>query len=73
MSTSLKLVTRLSPRLIAGPGLLVGAGGMLWFAGLEPDSSYAGHLLPAMFVTAVGLGNTGKQEHTEGTAPVHMG
>ncbi|MFJ9245146.1 MFS transporter [Streptomyces sp. NPDC101776] len=53
---SSKLVTRLSPRLIAGPGLLVGAGGMLWFAGLEPDSSYAGHLLPAMFVTAVGLG-----------------
>ncbi|KKD09201.1 MFS transporter [Streptomyces sp. WM6386] len=53
---SSKLVTRLSPRLIAGPGLLVGAGGMLWFAGLEPGSSYAGHLLPAMFVTAVGLG-----------------
>ncbi|MET7730324.1 MFS transporter [Streptomyces sp. NPDC005402] len=53
---SSKLVTRLSPRLIAGPGLLVGAGGMLWFANLEPGSSYAGHLLPAMFVTAVGLG-----------------
>lgn len=51
---SSKLLTRLSPRLIAGPGLLVGVGGMLWFANREPDSSYAGHLLPAMSVTAVG-------------------
>ncbi|MFH8610776.1 MFS transporter [Streptomyces sp. NPDC018029] len=53
---SAKLVTRLAPRVIAGPGLLVAAGGMFWFATLTPDSSYAGHLMPAMFVTALGLG-----------------
>ncbi|WP_328508969.1 DHA2 family efflux MFS transporter permease subunit [Streptomyces mirabilis] len=53
---SSKLVTHLAPRLIAGPGLLVAAVGMLWFATLEPDSSYTGHLMPAMFVTALGLG-----------------
>ncbi|MFD6431775.1 MFS transporter [Streptomyces venezuelae] len=53
---SAKLVTRLAPRAIAGPGLLVAAVGMFWFATLTPDSSYTGHLMPAMFVTALGLG-----------------
>ncbi|MEK8170911.1 MFS transporter [Streptomyces sp. M19] len=53
---SSKLVARLAPRVIAGPGLLVAAVGMFWFATLEPDSSYAAHLMPAMFVTALGLG-----------------
>ncbi|MGW3665975.1 MFS transporter [Streptomyces sp. NPDC005141] len=53
---SSKLVTHVAPRLIAGPGLLVAAVGMCWFATLAPDSSYAGHLMPAMFVTALGLG-----------------
>lgn len=53
---SSKLIARLAPRLAAGPGLLVAAGGMFWFATLEPGSSYAGHLMPAMFVTALGLG-----------------
>ncbi|MEU0688472.1 MFS transporter [Streptomyces uncialis] len=51
-----RLISRWSPRAIAGPGLLVGALGMLWFARLEHDSSYATHLAPAMFVTALGLG-----------------
>ena len=53
---SSKLVAHRAPRLIAGPGLLVAAAGMFWFATLERDSSYAGHLMPAMFVTALGLG-----------------
>ncbi|MEV2254498.1 DHA2 family efflux MFS transporter permease subunit [Streptomyces sp. NPDC050147] len=53
---SSKLVARLAPRLIAGPGLLVAAVGMFWFATLDPDSSYTAHLMPAMFLTALGLG-----------------
>ncbi|MFF5523110.1 MFS transporter [Streptomyces coeruleorubidus] len=53
---SSKLVTHFAPRLIAGPGLMVAAGGMFWFATLETYSSYAAHLMPAMFVTALGLG-----------------
>ncbi|RNG38835.1 MFS transporter [Streptomyces botrytidirepellens] len=53
---SSKLVAHLAPRLIAGPGLAVAAAGMVWFSTLEPDSSYTGHLMPAMFVTALGLG-----------------
>ncbi|GAA2613116.1 MFS transporter [Streptomyces roseoviolaceus] len=53
---SSKLVTHFAPRLIAGPGLMVAAAGMFWFATLETDSSYAAHLMPAMFITALGLG-----------------
>ncbi|MGW6454973.1 MFS transporter [Streptomyces sp. NPDC055078] len=52
-----KLIGRFSPREIAGPGLLIAAAGMLWFSTLEPGSSYAGHLAPAMFVTGLGLGS----------------
>ncbi|MDG4800113.1 MFS transporter [Micromonospora sp. WMMD980] len=51
-----RLVGRFPPRAIAAPGLVLAAGGMLWFSLLEPSSSYATHLMPAMFVTAVGLG-----------------
>ncbi|CAI7975341.1 Puromycin resistance protein pur8 [Frankia sp. Hr75.2] len=53
---SSKLVTHVAPRVIAGPGLLAAAAGMLWFAALDPDSPYAGHLMPAMFLTGLGLG-----------------
>jgi predicted MFS family arabinose efflux permease len=53
---SSKLVERLAPRLVAGPGLLVGAAGMAWLATLTVDSSYALHILPALFVTSFGLG-----------------
>ena len=55
-AVSSKLVTHVAPRLIAGPGLLLAAAGMLWFSTLAPESSYPTHLMPAMFVTALGLG-----------------
>ncbi|MDJ0386167.1 MFS transporter [Streptomyces sp. G-G2] len=55
-AVSSKMAAHVTPRLIAGPGLLVAAVGMFWFAALEPDSSYPAHLMPAMFVTALGLG-----------------
>ncbi|MFF3911418.1 MFS transporter [Streptomyces sp. NPDC001848] len=51
-----KLVAKVPPRLVTAPGLCIAAAGMLWFSTLTPDSSYATHLAPAMFVTAVGLG-----------------
>ncbi|MFD4600861.1 MFS transporter [Streptomyces sp. NPDC058464] len=53
---SSKLVTHVAPRVVAAPGLLVAAAGMFWFTTLAPDSSYPAHLMPAMFVTALGLG-----------------
>jgi predicted MFS family arabinose efflux permease len=54
---SSKLVTHVAPRLIAGPGLLIAAAGMYWFSTLTPHSSYTTELMPAMFVTALGLGS----------------
>ncbi|MGW2050464.1 MFS transporter [Streptomyces sp. NPDC001858] len=53
---SSKLVTHVAPRIVAAPGLLVAAAGMFWFTALTPDSSFTTHLMPAMFVTALGLG-----------------
>ncbi|HLM42927.1 MAG TPA: MFS transporter, partial [Myxococcaceae bacterium] len=53
---SSKLVERLAPRLVAGPGLVVAAAGMAWLSTLRVDSSYAIHILPALFITSFGLG-----------------
>jgi EmrB/QacA subfamily drug resistance transporter len=53
---SSKLVERLAPRLVAGPGLLVGAVGMFWLSRLTVDSSYVAQVMPALFVTSFGLG-----------------
>ena len=53
---SSKLVERLAPRAVAVPGLLVAASGMYWLSTLTAGSSYAGHVLPALFVTYFGLG-----------------
>ena len=53
---SSKLVERLAPRLVAGPGLLLGALGMLWLSALAVASSYAAHVMPALFLASFGLG-----------------
>ena len=53
---SSKLVERLAPRVVAAPGLVLAAGGMFWLSTLTMGSSYAGHVMPALFVTSFGLG-----------------
>lgn len=53
---SSKLSATVAPRLIAGPGLLIAACGMLWLSTLKADSSYLTHLMPGMILTAFGLG-----------------
>jgi len=53
---SSKLVERFVPRAVAAPGLLVAAIGMYWLSTLTVGSSYAWHILPALFVTYFGLG-----------------
>jgi hypothetical protein len=53
---SSKLVERLAPRAVAVPGLLIAATGMYWLSTLTVDSSYAWHVLPALFVAYFGLG-----------------
>ncbi|MGK5639745.1 MFS transporter [Streptomyces sp. URMC 126] len=51
-----KLVAFVPPRAVVAPGALIGAGGLLWFSTLDASSSYTTHLMPAMFVTSLGLG-----------------
>ncbi|BFO22334.1 MFS transporter [Streptomyces sp. KM77-8] len=51
-----RLMTRVPPRLLMGPGFLVAALGMLFLTQLEIDSSYAAVLLPAMLLLGLGMG-----------------
>ncbi|GAB2754645.1 MFS transporter [Streptomyces bullii] len=51
-----RLMTRVAPRLLMGPGFLVAALGMLLLTQLETDSSYAALLLPSMLLLGLGMG-----------------
>ena len=51
-----RLVARFPSRVIVAGAMLLGTIGMFWFSRLTPDSSYTLHLMPAMFLTALGLG-----------------
>jgi EmrB/QacA subfamily drug resistance transporter len=51
-----RLMTRVPPRLLMGPGFLVAAVGMLLLTQLEIDTSYAGVLLPGMVLLGLGMG-----------------
>ncbi|WP_083982260.1 MFS transporter [Actinomadura hibisca] len=71
-----KLVPRFGPRPMIPSGLLVGALGLVWLAGIGVDSTYAADLLGPLAVIGVGTGliysavlNTG----TSGVAPQDAG
>ncbi|MGW8374491.1 MFS transporter [Streptomyces sp. ODS28] len=51
-----RLMTRVRPRLLMGPGFLVAATGMLLLTQLETGSSYAGLILPAQLLLGLGMG-----------------
>ncbi len=51
-----RLMTRISPRLLLGPGFLVAASGMLLLSGLQVDSSFVSLILPAEILLGLGLG-----------------
>jgi EmrB/QacA subfamily drug resistance transporter len=53
---SSKFAERFAPRAIAAPGLVIATIGMYWLSTLTTDSSFAGHILPAVFITTFGLG-----------------
>ncbi|WP_314174722.1 MFS transporter [Streptomyces winkii] len=73
-----RLMTRVRPRLLMGPGFVVAAGGMLLLTRLEVDSSYATLILPAQlllglgmgtaFMTAMSLATTGVEARDAGVA-----
>ncbi|GAA3394642.1 MFS transporter [Streptomyces roseoviridis] len=51
-----RLMTRVPPRLLMGPGFLTAALGMLLLTQLETGSSYAGLILPAQLLLGLGMG-----------------
>ncbi|MCP3820349.1 MFS transporter [Streptomyces sp. A3M-1-3] len=51
-----RLMTRVAPRLLMGPGFLVAGVGMLLLTQLEVGSSYAGLILPAQVLLGLGMG-----------------
>ena len=51
-----RLMTRVPPRLLMGPGFLVAATGMLLLTQLEVGSSYPALILPAQLLLGLGMG-----------------
>ncbi|MFF3495765.1 MFS transporter [Streptomyces sp. NPDC002795] len=51
-----RLMTRVRPRLLMGPGFLLAALGMLMLTQLSVDSSYPALILPAQLLLGLGMG-----------------
>jgi EmrB/QacA subfamily drug resistance transporter len=71
-----RLMNHVPPRLLMGPGYLLGATGMLLLTQLHVDSSYAGLVLPAMILLGLGLGTAfmpGMSLATNGVEPRDAG
>ncbi|MEA2177147.1 MAG: hypothetical protein QOG77_444, partial [Solirubrobacteraceae bacterium] len=52
-----RFLPRIGPRPLLVLGMSLGAVAMAWLAQISPDSSYAGHIMPALIVLGVGMGN----------------
>jgi EmrB/QacA subfamily drug resistance transporter len=50
------LLPRFGPKPLVGLGMLIAAGGMLWFTGLSTSSTYAGGVLFPLMATGAGIG-----------------
>jgi EmrB/QacA subfamily drug resistance transporter len=53
-----RILARTGPRPLVPSGMLIGAFGMLLLTRLEPDSSYASHVLPSLILIGIGFGLT---------------
>ncbi|MFD8686327.1 MFS transporter [Streptomyces sp. NPDC059651] len=51
-----RLMTRVPPRLLMGPGFLTAAAGMLFLTQMDIGSSYAGLVLPGLLLLGLGMG-----------------
>jgi EmrB/QacA subfamily drug resistance transporter len=56
-SVNIRFLAKVGPRPLLVLGMTLGAAAMAWFAQLDADSSYAGHVLPGLVVMGVGMGN----------------
>src|SRR4051794_29812614 len=52
-----KTLPRFGPRVLATGGFSLAVLGMLWLTQLQPDSSYAVHVVPAMLLISLGMGH----------------
>jgi EmrB/QacA subfamily drug resistance transporter len=51
-----KVLPRLGPKFVVSTGMALAAVGMIIFTQLQLTSTYAGHILPGLVVTGIGLG-----------------
>jgi EmrB/QacA subfamily drug resistance transporter len=56
-TTNIVLLRRVGPRTLMTLGMALGAGAMVWLSQLTAGSSYVGHVLPALVILGVGMGN----------------
>src|SRR4051794_38982584 len=71
-----RFLARVGPRPLLVLGMILGALAMVWFAQLDPTSSYAGQVLPGLIVLGIGMGNIfapGISSATYGVAPSDTG
>lgn len=53
---SSKFIPRVGPRILATGGLVVAAGGLFLLSTITPGSSYFTHVMPALMIMSLGLG-----------------
>jgi EmrB/QacA subfamily drug resistance transporter len=53
-----RLLTKLPPRMLLVPGMLIAAGGMAWMTKISVGGSYATEVLPAEILLGMGFGLT---------------
>jgi MFS family permease len=56
-SVNIRFLAKVGPRPLLILGMSLGAIAMVWLAQITVDSSYAGHVLPALIVMGIGMGN----------------
>ncbi len=56
-SVNIRFLGKVGPRPLLVLGMCLGAVALAWLAQITPTSSYVGHVLPALLVLGVGMGN----------------
>jgi EmrB/QacA subfamily drug resistance transporter len=56
-SVNIRFLEKIGPRPLLVLGMSLGALSMVWLAQISPTSSYVGHVLPALIVMGIGMGN----------------
>jgi EmrB/QacA subfamily drug resistance transporter len=56
-SVNVRFLGKVGPRPLLVLGMCLGAVSLVWLAQITPTSSYVGHVLPALLILGVGMGN----------------